>query len=98
MSLFFEEKAHPLLLSQACRARLGMTTRVREGSITIDHYDSQSLEVARQVGTTLFTIGITIVCNLLFWKILSSILVLSLLLSMLLEVQANLVLLSVSPS
>ena len=52
----FEEKAHPLLLSQACQARLGMTKRVRESSITID--DSQLSEVARQEGTRLFSIRI----------------------------------------
>ena len=32
-----------------------MTKREREGSITNDDYDSQSLEVARQVGSELFT-------------------------------------------
>ena len=68
----FEEKAHPLLLSQAWQARLGMTKRVHEGSITLDDNDSQSLEVARQEGTGLFTIRIDHfvyddnVCNLLF--------------------------------
>ena len=40
----FEKKAHPLLLSQTCQARLGMTKRVREDSITLD--DSQPLEVS----------------------------------------------------
>ena len=35
-----------------------MTKRVREGSITLDDYDSQSLEVARQVETGLFMIRI----------------------------------------
>ena len=33
-----------------------MTKRVRDGSITLDDYDAQSLEVARQVGTGLFMI------------------------------------------
>ena len=33
-----------------------MTKRVREGSITLDDYEAQSLEVARQVGTGLFMI------------------------------------------
>ena len=47
-----------LFSGQACQARLGMTKRVREGSITIDDNKSQSLEVARQVGTRLFTIRI----------------------------------------
>ena len=31
-----------------------MTKRVRDGSITLDDYDAQSLEVPRQVGTGLF--------------------------------------------
>ena len=52
----FEGKTHPLLTSQAYQARPGMTKRAREGSITIN--DPQSLEVARQVGTRLFTIRI----------------------------------------
>ena len=52
------EKTHPLLLSQACQAKLGMTKRVRDGSITLDDYHAESLEVARQVGTGLFMIGI----------------------------------------
>ena len=48
-----------------------MTKRVRDGSITLDDYDAQSLEVARQVGTGLFMIRIDHlkynddVCNLL---------------------------------
>ena len=47
------EKTHPLLLSKACQAN-----RLRDGSVTLDDYDAQSLEVARQVGTGLFMIGI----------------------------------------
>ena len=35
-----------------------MTKRVRDGSITLDDYDEQSLEVVRQVGTGLFVIRI----------------------------------------
>ena len=35
-----------------------MTKRVRDGSITLDDYDAQSLEVARQVETSLFMISI----------------------------------------
>ena len=59
-----EKKTHPLLLSQACQAKLGMTKRVRDGSITLDDYDAQSLEVVRQVGTGLFVIGIDhLTCN-----------------------------------
>ena len=45
---------HPLLLSQACQAKLGMTERVRDGSITLDDYNAQSLEVPLQVVTGLF--------------------------------------------
>ena len=52
------EKTHPLLLSEARQAKLGMTKRVREGSITLDDYDAQSLEVTRQVVTGLFMIRI----------------------------------------
>ena len=52
------EKTHLLLLSQACQAKLGMTKRVRDGSITVDDYDAQSSEVARQVGTGRFMIRI----------------------------------------
>ena len=60
------EKTHPLLLSQACQAKLGMTKRVRDGSITLDDYDARSFEVARQVGTGVFMIRIDhCVCNLL---------------------------------
>ena len=47
-------KTHPLLVSLACQAHLGMTKRVRDGSVTLDDCDAQSLEVARQVGTGLF--------------------------------------------
>ena len=58
------EKTHPLLVSQACQAKLGMTKRVRDGSITLDDYDAQSLEVARQVGTGLFMIMIDhLICD-----------------------------------
>ena len=48
-----------------------MTKRVRDGSITLDDYDAQSLEFARQVGTVLLMITIdhliynVYVCNLL---------------------------------
>ena len=43
------EKTHPLLVSQACQAKLGMTKRVREVSIELDDHDAQALEVARQI-------------------------------------------------
>ena len=52
------EKTHLLLVSQACQAKLGMTKRVRDGSIVLDDCDAQSLEVARQVVTGLFMIRI----------------------------------------
>ena len=52
------EKTHPFLVSQACQAKLGMTKRVRDSSITLDDYDAQSSDVARQVGTGLFMIRI----------------------------------------
>ena len=52
------EKIHPLLVSQACQAKLGMTKRLRDGSVTLGDYDAQSLEVARQVETGLFMIRI----------------------------------------
>ena len=35
-----------------------MTPSVRDGSATLDDYDAQSLEVARQVGTGMFVIRI----------------------------------------
>ena len=44
------EKTHSLLVSKACQAKLGITKRVRDGAITLDDYDAESLEVARQVG------------------------------------------------
>ena len=65
------EKTHLLLVSKACQPKLGMTKRVSDGSITLDDYDAQSLEVARHVGTGLFMIRIgnliyiDNVCNLL---------------------------------
>ena len=83
-SLEIPKKPHPLLLSQPCRARLGMTKRAREGSIAL----------ARQVGTELFMIWIDHLIHDDF-VILSSILVLSLMLTMLLEAQTNRVLLIV---
>ena len=65
------EKTHSLLPSQACQVKLGMTKRVRDGSITLDDYDAQSLEVVRQAETGLFMIRIDhlihndYVCNIL---------------------------------
>ena len=49
------EKTHPLSVSQACQAQLRMTQHVRDGSITLDEYDTESLEVARRVETGLFS-------------------------------------------
>ena len=66
-----QETTHLLLVSQACQAKLSMTKRVRDGSITLDDCDAQSLEFARQVGTVLLMITIDhliyndYVCNLL---------------------------------
>ena len=45
------EKTHHLLVFQACQAKLGVTKRVCGGSITLDDYGAQALEVAQQVGT-----------------------------------------------
>ena len=53
-----QDKTHPLTVSQTCQAKLGMTKRVRDGSITLDDDDAQSLEVFQQVETGLFMIGI----------------------------------------
>ena len=52
------EDTHLLLLSQACQAKSGMTKRVRDGSLTLDDCDAQSLEVARQVWRGVFMIRI----------------------------------------
>ena len=52
------ENSHGHTVSQTCQAKLGMTKRVREGSVTFDDYDAQALDVARQVGTGLFMIRI----------------------------------------
>ena len=52
------EQTHPLLVPQACQEKSGMTQRVRDGSMTLDDYDAQSLEVARQVGPGLFVVRI----------------------------------------
>ena len=66
------EKTHPLLLPHACQAKLGMTKRVRDGSITLDDHDAQSLEVARQSGNrsvhdqNYIILYTTIMCAILF--------------------------------
>ena len=49
--------SHPMLLSQACQAKLGMTKSMRAGTIFLDDY-GQHLEVVRQAGTGLFMIRI----------------------------------------
>ena len=51
-------RPHPLLLSQAVQARLGLTKSSRYGKVTLDDYNGQSLEVARELGTGLFMIRI----------------------------------------
>ena len=52
------DSRHPLLISQAVQAKLGFTKSSRNGAVTLDDYDNQSLEVAREVGTGLFMIRI----------------------------------------
>ena len=52
------EKSHFLLSSQACGAKLGMVKRVRDGTISLDGYGRQKLEVVRQAGIGLFMIRI----------------------------------------
>ena len=51
-----EEKTHTLLMPQTSQARLGMTKRVSEDSITLDGYDPRSLEIVRQMGARPFLI------------------------------------------
>ena len=71
-----EGKAPPLLSLQTYRARPEMTKRERERSITLNDYDPQSLEVARQLETESILLGLTIrymtiTCVTFFWTILS---------------------------
>ena len=49
---------HPLLLSQGFQAKLGFTKSTRRGTITLDDYQGQEIEVVRQVKTGLFIIRI----------------------------------------
>ena len=49
---------HPLLLSHSCQARLGFTKSSRRGTVTLDDYDNQELEVARQIRTGLLMVRI----------------------------------------
>jgi hypothetical protein len=49
---------HCLLLSQSVQAKLGFLKSTRHGTITMEDYDHQHLEVARQVKTGLFMIRI----------------------------------------
>ena len=51
-------RPNPLLLSQAVQARLGLTKSARYGKVTLDDYNGQSLEVAREQGTGLFMVRI----------------------------------------
>ena len=53
-----EKSKHPLLISQACQAKLGFTKKSRDGTITMDDYENQGLEVARQARTGLFMVRI----------------------------------------
>ena len=53
-----EEGNHVLLLSQAVQANLGFLKSVRNGTIVMEDYNGQHLEVARQVRTGLFMIRI----------------------------------------
>ena len=52
------DSRHPMLLSQGAQAKMGFTKSVRKGTITLDDYDGQSLEVVRQANTGLFMIRI----------------------------------------
>ena len=45
-------------MSQAVQARLGFTKSARNGKVTMDDYNGQSLDVAREVGTGLFMVRI----------------------------------------
>ena len=45
---------HPLLISQACQAKLGFRRDVRDGTITMKDHEDQNLEVARQTRTGFF--------------------------------------------
>ena len=45
----FLVKTHPLLVSQACQAKLGMTKRVRDGSTTLDDNHWKLLDKWEQV-------------------------------------------------
>ena len=47
-----------MLLSQSVQAKLGFLKSVRNGTIVMEDYDGQNLEVARQVRTGLFMIRI----------------------------------------
>ena len=52
------DSRHPLLLSQAAQAKLCFTKSSRKGTITLDDYEDQGLEVARQIRTGLFMVRI----------------------------------------
>ena len=52
------DSRHPLLISQSVQAKLGFTKSARKGTITLDDYEDQGLEVARQIRTGLFMIRI----------------------------------------
>ena len=52
------DSRHPLLLSQACQAKMGFMKSSRSGTITLEDYDHQEVEVVRQARTGLFMIRI----------------------------------------
>ena len=52
------EARHPLLLSNSCQAKLGFTKSSRRGTVSLDDYDNQELEVARQIRTGLLMVRI----------------------------------------
>ena len=51
-------RPHPLLLSNKVQARLGFTKSARSGKVTLDDFEGQSLEVARDKGSGLIMIRI----------------------------------------
>ena len=51
-------RPHPLLLSNKVQARLGFTKSARNGKVTLDDFEGQSLEVARDKGSGLLMIRI----------------------------------------
>ena len=52
-----------MLLSQAAQAKLGFIKNVRRGTITMEDYEGQELEVCRQIGTGLYIVRIDHLMN-----------------------------------